>query len=274
MPPRLVYAVNFSHGNLNPTVDLNAWGQMKLGGTASGLGTTWPDAFGLNVSLTRNFNDPQFATRALFVLPPQQSLPIKSRFRMRIEFDRPSAAGLPQPIGVERGNPTPEPWAVALVIKLGNEVDVDPQPAVPVTCQFNRTMNGIRLNSPQGALQKDQSKVMVSPLDYPQFNPPFWNDLLPPPGIAGWLASFLGGPRRFTLEHAFAGFDYDTAGHTVSCGALSISGYRPDQRVFSNAAISTNPQTWIGALGISIATIDGIGTMRARFRFFTVETWT
>ncbi len=247
MPAIMVYSVDFRDGNLSPEIDVSGWGAMTQGSSAGATVGSSSDSNGLNMSVSRHYNAPQFASHSVFVLLPANSCPVQTRLRLRTQFDRPEAVRLPVPESLDPATTDPEPWAVALNIKLGGLPDVYQEPMMTVTCQFNRDRNGVRLNTP-GSLQRDDAKVMLTPLDYGHF-----------------------GAKRFVLEHTYCGFNIDTIGHSAGSGALSIAGLDPDQRVFSNNKLSVGQ--WIGALGISIATIDGIGRLSVHLRKFSVEIW-
>jgi hypothetical protein len=228
-------------------VDVFRWGAMTSGGSAGAIAHNTPDSTGLNLSVSRHYNAPQFASNSVFVLLPANSCPVQARLRLRTEFDRPDAARLPAPPNLDPATTAPEPWAVALNIKLGGLPDVYQEPMVTVTCQFNRDRDGVRLNTP-GSLQRDDAKVMLRPLDYGQYS-----------------------AKRFVLEHAYGGFNIGTIGHSAGSGALSITGLDPDQRVFSNTGLASGQS--IGALGIALVTIDGIGRLSVHLRKFSVEIW-
>jgi len=276
--PGLVYAVDFTGGNLSPWFDSRGWGSMRIGGTGGANAASSNNTYGLTLSVTRDQNDPALITSAVYVLLPPNALPLSTRLRIRVEFDRPRAKPLPirNPADGEidtRSLPTPEPWAVVAIIKLAaTEVDTDGQAMVPVTCQFKRDLNGIRLNTPQ-AEQSDQATIFISPLNYDEWNPPLWTDPFPPVPTWWWTNDLMP-PRRFTLENAFCGIDSAAIGkRSVGSGTLSVTGLGSDHRVFSHTGITSSAQQdWIGALGASVATL-GVGQMRARLRSFAVDIW-
>lgn len=117
-----------------------------------------------------------------------------------------------------------------------------------VTCQFNRQFNGVRLNTP-GHQEGDQGSVQVSPLNYSQLT-----------------------PGRFTLGHHFCG---RTAGYSIGMGTLSISPpiNAEDERLDSNVTLFGGQQAWIGALGVTLVTLNGVGRITVRLRKFSVWTW-
>jgi hypothetical protein len=182
---------------------------------------------------------------------------VQSRIRLRVEFDQPHAELLPRPADVDPETWAPESWAVTLNIKTRlPDVNDNPPSWIPVTCQFNRRLSGVRLNTPMSE-QRDEAKVMLS---------------LPRMTLSPDALDYgsLGG-KRFTLEHTYGGYNIDTLGHSAGCGSLQISGVGSDQRVFSQTGLAAAPS--IGAVGITLATIDGIGRMSVRLRNFSVEVW-
>ena len=268
MPPVTTYAVDFSQGNLAPSLDTNGWGSMKQGvaipSHADNKTLTYADGKGLGVAVYRAPTSPAAipASINLCVVPGSNVLPLAIRLSIRVEFDLPYAqlAYIPQPSSIgphppPTGTDWPTPWAVGLLVKSGNENDVAADPKIPVTCQFNRALNGVRLNSPKpGSLQTDQSFNLKSPVNF--------SDYWTPPG----------NPPRFAMEFAFCGHDAVSAGHSVGSGSLAI-GTRNDQRVFSSTALSTGAPPWIGALGIAVVTLSGVGQIMVRLRNFSVSIW-
>ena len=243
MPSVQVYAVDFSGGNLGPSLDTNGWGAMKVGHSGpSNNPTTSAEPQGLALAVSANGGSA--AIGAYVVLGPDV-LSLETRLLMQLEFDRPE--GIP-PSSPNAG--VPEPWAVALNVKLNNENFVVNEPMVPVTCQFNRQFNGVRLNTP-GSQQTDQAAVLVSPLNYSQLS-----------------------PVRFVLEHHFCGKN-GAIGHSVGYGTLSVKPpiNKADQRVYSNTKLSGGQQSWIGALGVTLVTLTGSGQIKVRLRNFGISTW-
>lgn len=245
MPRVPVYSVDFSNGNLTPSLDANSWGAMKLGnsGTAQNP-TSTADTQGLNLAVTAAGTP---AAIGGYVVFDQGVLSLESRLLLQLEFDRPD--GIP-PVAPATG--FPEPWAMAVNVKAGNESFVPNEPMVVTTCQFNRQFNGVRLNTP-GHLEGDQATVCVTPLDYSSLT-----------------------PGRFTLEMYFCGLKaagrYSTGFSTLVIGPPIRT---EDQRVFSNAGLSNiSPQTWIGALGATLVTLNGRGQIKVRLRTFSVSAWT
>lgn len=244
MPPVQVYTVDFGSGNLTPSLDPSGWGAMKLGNSGpSGNPTSTSDPQGLTLAVASPGSPG--AANGVYVVPGEGVLPLESRLLLQVEFDRPNAIPPQPPAGG-----VPEPWALALNVKFGNEQFVVGEPMIPVTCQFNRQFNGTRLNTP-GHLEGDQAAVLVSPLDYSQLS-----------------------PGRFRLEHHFCGIKA-SRGYAIGYGTLSVGPpiRKDDQRVYSNAGLSGGQQTWIGALGITVVTLNGVGQIMARLRTFSVWTW-
>jgi len=267
MPPVQVYAVDFSSGNLLPSLDTNGWGRMKQGNSGpNDKPESGGDAKGLNLSVYRSSSlstDPSVANSVFLVFPPDV-LPLKTRLLMQVEFDRPNAhlqyiqqPWTVAPAPIIPGSPTPEPWAVGLVVKFGNENQVVGDKFVSVTCQFNRAVNGMRLNTPfndeMGGTQ-DQSPNLVSPLDYAAH----------PQSV-------------FVMEHSFCGIRAAApmCARSIGNGSLTIGPpvMKEDQRVYSNINLSGSQQTWIGALGVGLVTISGTGQIMVRVRRFSISTW-
>ena len=258
MPPKRVYEVNFGGGNLTPSLDTKGWGPMKLGDSGqSNNPSSVPDAKGLNLSIYRPPGANTHAAIGATVVLPPNALPLASRVLLETEFDQPGAhlQYVPQPSNTvppppPPGSPTPEPWAVALVVKFGNEKQVNGEPLVPVTTQFNRQVNGARLNTPFNE-QGDQSPVLLTPLDY-TVNPQF----------------------LYAMQHSFCGINA-ASGRSLGNGELTIGppGVLHDARVYSNTALSNAPQNWIGGLGITLVTLSGTGQLKVRVRKFAISLW-
>jgi hypothetical protein len=259
MPPVQVYAVDFSNGNLEPSLDTHGWGAMKLGDSGpDDKPGSFSDAKGLNLSVYRA--PPGSTTHAAIgvhvVLGPNV-LPLARRLLLATEFDRPNAhlQYVQQPSNTvppppPPSSPTPEPWAVGLTVKLGNEQQVHNEPLVAVTCQFNRQVNGARLNTPFNQ-EGDQAPVLLSPLDYAA-NP----------------------QHVYQMEHSFCGIGA-LAFRSIGNGALTIGppGTLRDQRVYSNTTFAAPQQNWIGALGVTLVTLSGVGQIMMRLRKFSVSMW-
>jgi hypothetical protein len=58
----------------------------------------------------------------------------------------------------------------------------------------------------------------------------------------------------------------------VGCASLSIAD-RSDHRPVSNRQLSTGAQDWIGAVGVSLATLTGVGQYRVILRAFSIYLW-
>jgi hypothetical protein len=243
MPSVQVYTVDFSSGNLVPTLDANGWGAMKLGNSGpSNNPTSSGEPQGL--ALTVSAQGGPAANGAYVVFGPG-ALALETRLLMQVEFDRPNIV---PPASPNTG--TPEPWAVALNVKFGNENFVAAEPMVTVTCQFNRQLNGVRLNTP-GHQEGDQATILVSPLDYSQLS-----------------------PGRILLEHHFCG-KKAPGRYSIGYGSLSIGPpiKKNDQRVFSSTGLSGGQQSWIGALGVTLVTLTGVGQITVRLRNFSISMW-
>jgi hypothetical protein len=237
MPSKPIYKVDFRQGNLSPSLDARGWGDMRIGRSAPADGASAADPQGLKLSLSFD-GDP--AAIGVYAVLPEANLMLAGRLTTAVEFDGPE--GLPS------GSDRPEPWAVALQVKFGNEDFVPNEPSVNVTCQFRP--DGTRLNTPAG-LQGDQAATLITPLDYAALSP----------GV-------------FTLEHHFCGVN--AAGkHSVGFGALTVGPpiRESDVRAYSNAGLSGGEQDWIGALGVTITNIPRVGEIRVRLRSFSVSVW-
>ena len=268
MPPVLIYSVDFSNGNLAPSLDTNGWGAMQLGSSGAGdKPEKYSDAKGLTLSVYRAPGTPagHDVNHSVYVLPGANVVPVATRLLLRAEFDRPWAQENYVPLtptnNQTQGSNTTQagsPWAVAVGPKFGGLNDTPADKRIPVTSQFNNvTSNGVRLNTP-GHVQGDMSTPLDSTLDYSNY----------------WPANTT---NLFTLEQAYCGLKSSAPpggkGYAVGCGALSI-GNRHDQRVFSNEGFSAaGAQTWIDALGITLVTQVGIGQIMVRLRSFSVSVW-
>lgn len=290
MPPLEVYRVDFSNGTLAPVYDANGWGAMRYGGTSTGNLQRNFVTGGLYLSAERPLDaQDQGVANSIYVVPPMPGMvPLESRLLMRVEFDLPDAVPASPDVKAE-------PWAAGLKLKFANqpgeppERDVLDEPMIIVTCQFNNNTlgrNGVRLNDPSRAQDAATNKAtdLDSPLSYDRYKGWWW--LIP--------------PTRFILSFAFSGIQAgpapdprspgDPLGYAVGCGFLEMSSWvlvrkkweiwtwfrrsKKDLRLFSSTQLSTGNQTWIGALGVSLATVSGQGTIMARLRRFTISTWT
>lgn len=242
MPKVPVYAVDFGNGNLSPSLDTHGWGAMKLGDSGPGSDTSSTnDPQGIGLSLTAAG---AFSGIGIFAVPGPGVLDLATRLLLEVQFDEPSATRPDPP-----APGSPEPWAVALSVEFGDERVLDAEPVVGVTCQFRP--NGVRLNTPGHLEAPDQAGMLITPLDYAALT-----------------------PGRFVLQHHFCGINA-ARGYTIGYGSLTIGPpiRKDDQRVYSNAGLSTGQQTWIGALGVALVTIQGAGRISVRVRSFSVWIW-
>jgi hypothetical protein len=268
VPQVEVYAVNFANGNLDAYLDPNGWGSMQYGSSALDPNDVLErrgDSRGLYLSLTRA---PGFTTRlaslGAYVVPPQGALFLASRLLLRLEFDRPYASRISE-------QAQPEPWAIALNVKRARSPDESlAEPFAAVTCQFNRNTagrdgsggwDGVRLNTPN-AEQGDQAPALDGGPDYDRYVRRF--------GIRGYSFRWA---TQFALEHSFCG-----VGRVAGFGTLTI-GTKRDTRAYSSTALAPASPTAVGsrptlgALGVSLATTRGVGTMSVRLRRFSVSVW-
>ncbi len=240
MPSERVYAVDFRGGNLTPDPDANGWGDMRVGDSGAGVeASSSAHPQGLNLSVTAAGEPAAIGVHAVL---PEGNLPLASRLLTVVEFDQPRG------LKPESGSGQPEPWAVALNVKFGDESFVANEPMVPVTCQFRP--NGVRLNTPRH-LEGDQAAMLITPLDYD--------------GLS---------PGRFTMEHHFCGVNAPGR-YSVGFGTLDVGPpiRESDQRVYSNEGLSGGEQDWIGALGVTLVTLNGTGRIQVRLRSFAVSVW-
>ncbi|HKP68409.1 MAG TPA: hypothetical protein VJV05_03930 [Pyrinomonadaceae bacterium] len=270
MPFENVYRVNFANGNLQPDWNPIGWPRMKVTDPA----TAAADPEGLKLSLVRRPTGPADPLSTDVYVAPRGGLSLDARLLLRVGFDLPNAVPARFPRGVEPI--PPEPWAVTLWVSPTTQLASTT--SLNVTCQFRTP--GIRLNTP-GSLQKDQGATSDAPLDYLSYQ----RHQARAPGSNDYYIEV--GPPVFTLEHSFCGWNARTNGHTPGMGALEI--LRPwlehppwsrnpkvkDHRVYSSTAMlppgaTTSIQDKIRALGVSIATINGMGRMSARLRTFEI----
>ena len=263
MPPVQIYKVDFSNGNLVPSIDTKNWGAMQLANSGTAYNPeSYNDSKGLTLSVYRAPGSSSDASHSAYV--HSGALPVATRLLLRAEFDRPWVQPSYVPLSPMNNqtqgsntNQAGSPWAIAIGPRFGGVNDASTDKRVPVTCQFNTTLNGVRLNTP-GHLQGDQSTVLATPLDYSNY----------------WPANAT---TLFTLEHAFCGVKSAAApaglGYSVGSGALKI-GNRSDQRVYSNSGMSAaGAPTSIDTLGITLVTQQGVGQIMIRLRSFSVSVW-
>lgn len=309
MPFVETYSVNFGNGNVHPHVDLNGWSDMALfPPSADSTADRVPDPSGYDFGIARELSVPAGTSsrNCAYVVPPAGGLSLDTRLLLRVTFDRPRAEGFylfeHGPLGgefepfeeeasAERGRfaeeiespgslspglgpiggkySVPEPWAVALNVSPTSDLLSDRM--VNLTCQFNRTFDGVRLNTPKdpqglGALQVDKAACLESPLEYGPYQGGY---MAFPNGTDGVVD-----PPVFSLEHSFCGWNAMTNGHTPGCGWLKIHrSWQPevqDHRVFSSNALASSSAQTIGALGISLVTQSGFGRIRVRLRTFSI----
>jgi len=183
---------------------------------------------------------------------------------MKVTFLHPYAAALSG-----SANSFPEAWAVGLRFSSVTNI-LATSTSIIATCQFGRDGNqiGVRLNTPNG-LQLGEPGYLEFPINYSQYNPVPPNDNSNPAVVP-----------VFTLEQSFCGINLVAEGqtpgngHTAGAGFLKISGpgnrIVTDHRVFSRADI-TNGNAKILAMGVNLATKNGVGWMRVRL--LTFEIW-
>lgn len=249
------------------------------------------------------------ARNIAYVVPPAAGVPLDARLFMRVTFDLPRAEGFSLadhgPLGdeveplreqasaehgpfageiglpgsVEAGHPgpsvgevsVPEPWVVALSVSPASDLLSDSM--LVLTCQFNSRLNGVRLNTPRnaqgtGPLQTDTALCLETPLNYDIYQGGY---MAFPNGTDGVVD-----PPIFSLEHSFCGWNAAANKHTPGCGWLKIyRSWQPeaqDHRVFSSDAFTSSPGqvTAIGALGVSLVTLNGFGRMSVRLRTFSI----
>lgn len=298
MPFIETYSVRFANGNLHPHVNLRGWPDMLVSApTPDDQAQSFVDAWGRVLRITRIATAEGPARNNLYLVPPG-GLTLDHRFFLRVTFDLPLAEGfspagelepippmtlspdvhgplegsieLPGSPGGPSGLSVPEPWAVVLSVSAATDLLGDRM--VNLTCQFNRQFNGVRLNTPSdllgiGALQKDKAACLEMPLDYSSYQGGY---MAFPNGTDGFVE-----PPVFSLEHSFCGWNAGANGHTPGYGSLKIVRAKQfevsDHRVFSsNALTAPAPVTSIGALGVSLVTLNGVGRMRVRLRTFTI----
>ena len=265
-PPIEAYAVNFAAGNLHPHVNPYGWPDVRLSQQIPGTTTASSDSKGYRLTCTANGSE---LANSLYLVLPQSSpsvlgpptLPADARVFLRVVFDLPHATGAD-------GNPVfTQPWAVSANLRIDRDVDSRSTQQLNVTSQFvsgsvsGVTIEGVRLNTPGSLQQIDQARRLDGPLDYSRYEPiRFWP-----------LFEFPG--ATFVLDHAFCGYAAATSGHTPGSGKLRIQWFfgaeKRDLRVYSSTALLPLPAgATIGAVGASIATVNGVGTFGARIRSF------
>lgn len=291
MPASRVYFVDFAGGNLSPSTDVFSWGPMIHGGSAYGTladsGQGDPEGFLLSAFRPGDMSG-EGVSNSVYVIPKADKLAVESRFLMGLHFDLPSS----EMIWGDRV--PPEPWAVGLKVKKSaSKTDRSSDSIIPVTCQFQADAlgnSGVRLNTPF-ALQADNSRTATaldSPLNYESYQ---GSQIVPPPGPDGKPTPPVGPfPVPFVLKFLFSGVqaiphpgsNRPALGYVLGCGFLAI-GTDADERLFSHVTLWDQPISpaatiWqtspsIGAFGVSVVTMVGHGTIRARLRTFWVDLW-
>ncbi len=259
------YLVQFDGGNVKPVRDRWNWGHMKEGVSSANFiaESYWWD--GLNLSLYRPAPPPPLVpvSKTVYVVLGNRPLRLQSRILLRLEFERPwaQAAYVQQPwdpSNVPAAAPAPppqkpEPWAIGLNIKVGDENDVDTEARVGATCQFNS--KGVRLNVP-GAEEKPYFNTLPeieTPLNYESFNP-FGQPAVP-----------------FFLELDFTGISQSTAPHLSQGTARLEVGSKTDTRIFTHGGLYPGgAPSHITALGAALVTATGVGQIMARLSSFSV----
>jgi len=268
-PPIEAYAVNFAAGNLHPHVNPYGWPDVRLTQQTPGVTAASADSKGFRLSCTATGGE---LANSLYLVLPQSSpsvlgppaLPADVRAFIRIVFDLPHAAG-------PDGSPVfTQAWAVSANLRIDRDVDNRSTQQLNVTSQFvsgsnsGVTIEGVRLNTPGSLQQIDQARRLDGPLDYTRYEPVRFGPFLVFPGAT------------FVLDHAFCGYAAATNGHTPGSGKLRIQWFfgadKRDQRVYSSMELMKDQPlptgTTIGAVGVSIATLSGVGTFGARVRTF------
>lgn len=268
-PPIEAYAVNFAGGNLHPHFNPYGWPDIRLSQQIAGATAASPDSKGFRLSCTATGGE---LFNSLYLVPPQSSpsvlgpppLPAEVRAFLRVTFDLPHARG------PEKGSPFAEAWAVSANLRIDRNIDSRSTQQLNVTSQFvsgsssGVVIDGVRLNTPGSLQQIDQQRRLDGPLDYDRYQPVRFGPWFEIPG------------PTFVLDHAFCGYAAATNGHTPGSGKLRIRWLfgpdKRDQRVYSSKELmKTAPLpagATIGAVGVSIATLTGVGTFGARVRSF------
>jgi hypothetical protein len=85
MPPVQIYSVDFSNGNLAPSLDVNGWGNMKQGGVVpshpDNKAVSYADLKGLGLAVYRAPTSPATvpSTINICMVPPPGALPLATR---------------------------------------------------------------------------------------------------------------------------------------------------------------------------------------------------
>jgi hypothetical protein len=144
-----VYAVDFANFNLQPHVNTKGWRNLIHWPSSPG---DQSDSHGLTARVTRDGSSPGVGAMNNFYIPfsEHDALSLNSRILLRVDFDLPRGERLP-----DQPTKAPEPWAVALCVSCVEGIE-DPTKMAIVSCQFHRTLNGVRVNTPND-LQNDKS---------------------------------------------------------------------------------------------------------------------
>ena len=262
-PPIEAYAVNFANGNLQPHVNPYGWPSVRLTQQVPGVTSASSDSKGLLLTCTAA--GAPLANSVYLVLPPPgpivgpPTLPADVRAFLRVSFDLPHAIA-------DGASDFTEAWAVNANLRIDREIDSPATQQVNVTSQFVRgaisgiEIDGVRLNTPGSLQQIDQARRLDGRLVYARYWP---NRVFP------WLFP----APVFTLDHAFCGYAAASNGHTPGSGTLRIRFLlgieKLDRRVYSSNQLLPLPVgSTIGAVGVSVATLSGVGTFGARLRSF------
>jgi hypothetical protein len=268
-PPIEAYAVNFANGNLQPHFNPYGWPDVRLSAQTPGVTAASADSKGYRLSCMATGGE---LANSLYLVLPQPSpavlgtptLPADVRAYLRVVFD------LPHAVGADGSSAFAQAWAVSANLRIDRNIDSPSVQQLNVTSQFvsgsssGVTIEGVRLNTPGSLQQIDQQRRLDGPLDYARYQPVRFGPFFELPGAI------------FVLDHAFCGYAAATNGHTPGSGKLRIRWFfgadKRDQRVYSSQELmKTAPLpagATIGAVGVSIATLTGVGTFGARVRSF------
>lgn len=273
-PPIEAYAVNFANGNLQPHLNPYGWPDFRLSQQVPGAKWAVSDAQGISLNCRTTApaagNEP-FAMSLYLVLPEPspsvvgpRALPTEVRALLRVTFDLPYAKAL------DGSSPFKEAWGISANLRIDRQINGAGAQQLDVTSQFveevaigmqTLRIDGVRLNTPRSLQQVDQARRLDGPLEYARYQP------------FGCLGVFLRRAPVFTLEHAFCGYAAQDNGHTPGSGMLKIRFpfwvEKCDYRVYSSTELLPLPAgSTIGAVGVSVATVSGVGTFGARLRSF------
>jgi len=264
-PPIDAYAVNFASGNLHPHVNPYGWGDVQLVPQIAGVREATPDSRGYRLTCTATGSE--LANGLYLVLPQPRAavlgpppLPGDVRAFIQVIFD------LPHAVGADQTSDFTQAWAVLANLRIDRNIDSPTMQQVNVTSQFVKgtvgtspvVIDGVRLNTPGSLQQIDQALRLDGPLNYARYQPRWF---IPAP--------------TFVLDHAFCGYAAAANGHTPGSGELRIRWpfgiEQRDQRVYSSDKMPLASGTTIGAVGVSVMTMSGVGTFGARVRSFRLS---